>query len=71
MGCYDTIIINCPKCNEEHYFQSKSGDCVLNNYSLENCPNDVLFDANRHSPYKCNCGLKLSIDIQTKSVISD
>ena len=47
MGMYDSIWVNCPKCKKESEFQSKGGDCFLANYTLENCPNDVLKDANR------------------------
>ena len=28
MGVYDTIVVVCPKCTEELYFQSKSGDLL-------------------------------------------
>lgn len=68
MGCYDTVIVNCPKCDQEHYFQSKSGECLLENYTLEGCPDDVMANANRHSPYKCDCGVSIEIDILNRKV---
>lgn len=69
MGVYDTIVVVCPKCTEELYFQSKSGDCCLANYSLDKCPKDVLHDANRHAPIKCDCGESYSIDIENRTII--
>lgn len=29
MGMYDSVMVRCPKCGEEHEFQSKSGECLL------------------------------------------
>lgn len=69
MGMYDTVWINCPKCNEKHGFQTKSGECYLANYTLENCPDDALKNVNRHSPYKCDCGAMIEVDVQTRKII--
>lgn len=69
MGMYDTVIVKCPNCDNEIGFQSKSGDCLLDVYKLNECPNDVLFDVNRHSPYKCDCGSYIEVDIKNKKSI--
>lgn len=69
MGMYDSIWVNCPNCKKESEFQSKGGDCFLANYTLENCPNDVLKDSNRHSPNQCDCGTVFEIDIQLRKPI--
>jgi len=69
MGMYDDVIVYCPRCGDEHEFQSKSGPCCLKRYSLNNCPNDVMSDINRHSPYKCDCGVELEVDVKTRQVI--
>ena len=69
MGMFDTVWVNCPKCNEENGFQSKSGDCILANYTLDDCPDDVLQNINRHSPMECDCGCKYEIDIINKTII--
>jgi hypothetical protein len=53
MGCYDTILIPCPNCGEIYDAQSKSGDCTLETYSFDNCPNDVMQNVNRHAPFTC------------------
>lgn len=63
---YDTVIVHCPNCGEEHSCQSKSGDCLLEVHILEDCPDDILSDVNRHSPYLCDCGTSFDIDIENK-----
>lgn len=65
MGMYDTVLVPCPKCGEESEFQSKGGDCLLFGYRLEDCPQDVLRDINRHSPNECEkCGTSFAIELQ-------
>ena len=69
MGMYDSVIVKCPKCMAEHEFQSKSGDCLLNVFTLEDCPDDVIVNANRHSPYKCDCGVSIEVDISSRKAV--
>lgn len=69
MGMFDSVWIKCPNCGEENEFQSKSGECLLGNYDLDNCPEDVLQDVNRHSPVVCECGASYSVDIVSRKVI--
>ena len=71
MGCYDTVNEPCPKCGERVGFQSKSGDCLLEEYPLETCPPKVLADVNRHSPEECPiCGtfFAVKIDMNTEVI---
>jgi predicted RNA-binding Zn-ribbon protein involved in translation (DUF1610 family) len=57
MGCYDTVMVPCPSCGNREPFQTKSGECSLEEYDLENAPDLVLGDVNRHAPYNCQkCG---------------
>lgn len=70
MGRFDSIMAKCPNCGKENEFQSKGGDCQLQYYRLEDCPDDVLSNANRHSPVKCECGLFYQIDIVNRKPIS-
>jgi uncharacterized Zn finger protein len=57
MGCYDTVLVPCPKCGARREFQSKGGDCKMAIYNLEETPMDVLTDVNRHAPLRCeSCG---------------
>ncbi len=64
MGCFDTIIVNCPRCGEPYFAQSKSGECLLREYKLEECPQDVLADVNRHAPFVCNCGAIFHVELK-------
>lgn len=67
---YDSVMVKCPKCGEENEFQSKSGECLLYVYTLENCPNDVLSDVNRHSPQKCfACGFNHEVDKKNRKAV--
>ena len=70
MGMYDSVWVNCPQCNEENEFQSKSGNCHLLTYDLENCPNDIIKDINRHAPIICeNCRTAYKVDIDKKKAV--
>jgi len=69
MGCFDTVLIDCPNCGEEYEAQSKGGECTLSYYTLENCPMDVLEDVNRHAPFTCdNCKTKFKVEFKTKII---
>jgi len=70
MGMYDSVNVPCPKCGTESEFQSKGGDCLLNVYTLDNCPMDVLSDVNRHAPNDCEkCGTRFYVKIQGRSEV--
>jgi len=70
MGMFDTIWVKCPKCKTENGFQTKSGDCILANYDLEDAPDDALANVNRHSPCKCEkCGESYGVNIQKRNAI--
>ena len=53
MGCYDTVLVPCPKCGELYDAQSKSGDCLCRVFEFENTPPDVMSNVNRHAPFTC------------------
>ena len=64
MGMYDTVMVPCPTCGEPAEFQSKSGDCKLDTYTLEDAPDDVLDDVNRHGPNSCGkCSTLFGVEI--------
>lgn len=70
MGVYDTVRVPCPVCGELEDFQSKSGECLLDYFTLENCPLDVLYDVNRHSPHVCGkCGQYFAVDREKRKSI--
>ena len=56
MGVYDTVFVPCPDCGEVYPAQSKSGDCLLQDFELNEAPHDVMADVNRHAPFTCECG---------------
>ena len=69
MGLYDSVMVKCPNCGTENEFQSKSGDCLLEDYTLENCPDDVLENVNRHAPIDCIvCDILYSINRSSRSI---
>ena len=65
MGMYDTVTVPCPACGERAEFQSKSGDCTLATFTLEEAPDDVLIDVtvNRHGPIRCKCGALFGVEV--------
>lgn len=69
MGMYDMVLVNCPNCGEEHEFQSKVGECFLMVYNLQSCPDDVLSNVNRHSPHHCDCGVSISVDVNSRKPV--
>jgi len=65
MGCFDSIWVPCPDCGEESEFQSKGGECLLQNYKLHEAPADVLSDVNRHAPNTCvKCGTVYHVEVK-------
>ena len=61
---YDTVVVPCPTCGETGEFQSKSGECKLETYALDDAPDDVLLDVNRHAPSRCHaCGTLYSVEV--------
>src|SRR4051812_14264127 len=62
MGCFDSVMVPCPDCKRPLEFQSKSGDCSLSSYTLEDAPADVMTDVNRHAPICCECGAAVVVD---------
>ena len=69
MGMFDSVWVKCPKCGTENEFQTKSGECFLENYTLENCPDDALANVNRHSPCHCDCGAFYEVDIKERKAV--
>lgn len=73
MGCFDSILVPCPKCGKLSEFQSKgSENCCQRCYTLgkDDIPKDVLSDVNRHAPNICQkCGQAFAVDLDEKPVI--
>ena len=62
MGCYDTVLVPCPKCGELYQAQSKSGSCSMSVFDFDSAPQDVMENVNRHAPFECEkCGTYFSV----------
>jgi uncharacterized Zn finger protein len=71
MGCYDTVLVPCPKCGKVDFFQTKGGECLLREFKLEDAPQDVLSDVNRHAPYTCaDCGTVFHVEEKDSKAVS-
>jgi len=67
MGCYDVVEVPCPQCGKEAWFQSKGGERKMANYTLENVPDGVFADINRHAPCRCtDCSTLFFVNIITR-----
>lgn len=61
MGCFDSLFINCPVCNHELEFQSKSGSCGLCKFTKDDLPIEVAVGLN-HDVVHCQfCNNKFQI----------
>ena len=63
MGMYDIIRAPCPKCSTPIELQSKSGACLLQEFTLDDAPPEVLAGVNALAPYRCGrCGSYVRIE---------
>lgn len=60
MGMYDTVYAQCPKCMSTLEWQSKAGDCVLEQFNKASVPYKIA-KALDGKIKTCSCGVKLSI----------
>lgn len=56
MGMFDSVYADCPECGSAVEFQSKEGECYLNNYTIETAPTEVLRDVINYPRYCRDCG---------------
>ena len=56
MGCFDSVLVKCPQCQEVQEFQSKAGDCILKYYTeKDKIPVEIVEDLQGESR-KCSRG---------------
>lgn len=69
MGAFDSVLVPCPECGQEQWFQSKGADYPqCREFTLEECPADVMSDINRHTPYRCSgCETYYSVKFKLKA----
>jgi transposase-like protein len=69
MGMFDTVMVPCPTCGERDGFQSKGGRCMLDEFTLEEAPDDVLSDVNRHAPSRCRkCNTLFAVEVNPRAL---
>lgn len=64
MGMYDTVYFSCPACGGRIKDQSKSGDCLLRDISIDAVPADVVrgLDPKGYCPH-CSREYQLIVQI--------
>ena len=64
MGMFDRVFLKCPNCKETLEFQSKGGECILNQYTEKNVSWDVALSINGEIVKcpKCSKNIKLKIE---------
>lgn len=66
MGLFDCVWVECPGCGRKNLFQSKgSENCGCRDFDLDQAPEDVLSDVNRHAPISCEqCGVAYKVALK-------
>lgn len=65
MGCFDSVWVNCRRCDTPIEWQSKAGDCALDNYSIHQLPVEIAGDLANESSSCEKCGTVHTIRVQT------
>lgn len=65
MGLYDSVNVNCWQCGEVIELQSKSGNCIMNTYTLNDVPPDVIGGLAGEEGVcpKCGSGYKIVVRV--------
>ena len=74
MGMYDTIHFRCPNCTELNFYQSKLGECSLQEFTINEAPLLIIADlhdeAAKDRLYCEHCGNKIHIKVKFAVSIS-
>jgi uncharacterized Zn finger protein len=69
MGCFDTVMIPCPTCGQHYPEQTKAGECILEEYTFDNAPPEVLASINQYAPFTCEaCGTVFAVQIRVVAI---
>jgi predicted RNA-binding Zn-ribbon protein involved in translation (DUF1610 family) len=69
MGMFDTVLIPCPTCGQDYPEQTKAGACLLEEYTFDNAPPEVLASINQYAPFTCdNCGTVFAVHIHVSAI---
>jgi hypothetical protein len=69
MSLFDRVWIRCPFCDNELEFQSHSGDCKLDDYTLYDAPQEVLADLIGEEIICDNCGKESKLVVVQKLIL--
>jgi len=65
MGMFDSVWVPCPKCGAGVEFQTKSGDCAMRSYELDEAPIAVLGGIREcETCGKCGQGVRIIFEVQ-------
>ncbi len=70
MGCFDSLYVDCPKCNTPVEWQSKAGKCYLNQYTINDLPPAIAGDLHNQSARCDNCGTVLVVHTNVRVTVS-
>ena len=70
MGMFDRVWVKCPECGKEVEFQSKAGECVLADYTLDNVPLKIGVGLINEKEECENCGYIVTIKIDVERRIN-
>lgn len=68
MGLYDSVWVHCTNCGERIEFQSKAGECILAQYTLDETPCGILIDIDGDYTFCPQCESVVSIEVYSKLV---
>lgn len=69
MGMFDSVYIKCPDCGTSIEFHSRTGDCCLTSYTLDDAPSDVLCGLDGDKEMCPECGREVAIEIIAQVVV--
>ena len=68
MGMFDSVYVECPYCGSSNELQTKRGECILGNYSLDNAPPQVLLGIKGNQEcYKCGELFNVGVQCLTRA----
>ena len=65
MGMFDRVWVSCPKCGAQVEFQSKAGECILKDYTLNDVPPEIREDIVGEMEFCENCEEVVTIQYGT------
>lgn len=69
MGMYDTVNFSCPICRTHLEVQSKSGKCLLNDYSCDEVPPEIATDIVGDDVYCDKCEKSFKVAKRDKNAV--